>query len=38
MAPALIGIDHVHVLVRDRRAATAWYRDVLGLAPVPEFA
>lgn len=38
MAPTLTGIDHVHVLVRDRRAATAWYGQVLGLAPVPEFA
>jgi catechol 2,3-dioxygenase-like lactoylglutathione lyase family enzyme len=34
--PALVGVDHVHVLVRDRAAALAWYRSVIGLAPVPE--
>jgi catechol 2,3-dioxygenase-like lactoylglutathione lyase family enzyme len=33
-APALVGFDHVHVLVRDRAAAVAWYRDVLGMTPV----
>jgi catechol-2,3-dioxygenase len=38
MAPNLSGVDHVHVLVRDRAAATAWYRDVLGLSPVPALA
>jgi catechol 2,3-dioxygenase-like lactoylglutathione lyase family enzyme len=37
-APPLIGVDHVHVLVRDRAAAVAWYRSVMGLAPVPELA
>ena len=36
--PALNGVDHVHVLVRDRAAALAWYRDVLGFEPVPELA
>jgi catechol 2,3-dioxygenase-like lactoylglutathione lyase family enzyme len=35
-APSLTGVDHVHVLVRDRAAAVAWYRDVMGLAPVPK--
>ena len=35
-APPLAGVDHVHVHVRDRAAAVDWYRDVLGLAPVPE--
>jgi catechol 2,3-dioxygenase-like lactoylglutathione lyase family enzyme len=35
-APALSGVDHVHVLVRDRAAAVAWYRAVMGMAPVPE--
>jgi catechol 2,3-dioxygenase-like lactoylglutathione lyase family enzyme len=35
-APPLAGVDHVHVLVRDRAAAAAWYREVMGLAPVPE--
>jgi catechol 2,3-dioxygenase-like lactoylglutathione lyase family enzyme len=37
VAPPLAGVDHVHVLVRDRAAAVAWYRNVMGLAPVPEF-
>lgn len=37
-APALVGVDHVHVLVRDRAAAVAWYGSVMGLAPVPELA
>ena len=32
-APALTGVDHVHVLVHDRTAATAWYRRVMGLVP-----
>jgi catechol 2,3-dioxygenase-like lactoylglutathione lyase family enzyme len=36
-APPLTGVDHVHVLVRDRAAAVAWYREVMGLKPVPEF-
>ena len=35
-APPLTGLDHIHVLVRDRAAAVRWYRDVMGLAPVPE--
>ena len=29
-------IDHVHVYVRDRRAAAEWYRRVLGLEVVEE--
>jgi catechol 2,3-dioxygenase-like lactoylglutathione lyase family enzyme len=37
-APALAGVDHVHVLVRNRAAAVDWYRDVMGLTPVPELA
>ncbi len=28
-------IDHVELIVPDRRAAAAWYEDVLGLTPVP---
>jgi catechol 2,3-dioxygenase-like lactoylglutathione lyase family enzyme len=36
-APPLQGFDHVHVFVRDRSAATAWYRDTLGFTVVPEF-
>jgi catechol 2,3-dioxygenase-like lactoylglutathione lyase family enzyme len=37
-APALKGVDHVHVMVRDRRTAVAWYRGVLGLTPVEALA
>jgi catechol-2,3-dioxygenase len=37
-APALTGFDHVHVMVRDRSAALAWYHDVLGMMPVAELA
>ena len=32
--PAMSGIDHVHVYVRNRAAAAAWYRQVLGFEPV----
>ena len=32
------GLDHVHVAVRDRRAAAEWYARVLGLVPAPEHA
>jgi catechol 2,3-dioxygenase-like lactoylglutathione lyase family enzyme len=28
-------IDHVELFVPDRRAAAAWYADVLGLVPLP---
>jgi catechol 2,3-dioxygenase-like lactoylglutathione lyase family enzyme len=28
-------IDHVELFVPDRRAAAAWYAEVLGLAPLP---
>ena len=37
-APPLQRIDHVHVFVRDRAAALRFYAEVLGLAPLPEFA
>jgi catechol-2,3-dioxygenase len=37
-APPLQRIDHVHVFVHDRAAAVRWYAEVLGLAPLPEFA
>jgi catechol-2,3-dioxygenase len=37
-APALAGFDHVHVLVRDRAAATQWYREVLSMTPVAALA
>ena len=30
MTPRLLGFDHVHVHVRDRDAAEAWYARVLG--------
>ena len=32
------GLDHVHVAVRDRQDAAAWYGRVLGLVPAPEHA
>ncbi len=38
MAPVLLGVDHVHVFVRDRAAAEAWYARVLGLARSPGLA
>jgi catechol-2,3-dioxygenase len=37
-APPLQRIDHVHVFVHNRAAAVRWYAEVLGLAPLPEFA
>jgi catechol 2,3-dioxygenase-like lactoylglutathione lyase family enzyme len=37
-APAIARVDHVHVFVRDRAAATAWYARVLGMQPVGAFA
>jgi catechol-2,3-dioxygenase len=30
MAPSLKNIDHVHIMVRDRVAAEAWYANTLG--------
>lgn len=36
--PPLLGVDHLHVHVRDRAAAEAWYARVLGLHRVPEWA
>ena len=35
MAPALSGIDHVHVFVSDRVAAEAWYHRILGFKRLP---
>ena len=35
---AVDGLDHVHVSVRDREAAAAWYGRVLGLVPAAEHA
>lgn len=37
-APALAGLDHVHMEVADRDAAAAWYARVLGLRPASRFA
>ncbi len=37
-APALDGIDHVHVFVTDRAAAEGWYARVLGLSRVTRLA
>ncbi len=31
-------VDHVHIEVRDREQAAAWYTRVLGLAPHPTLA
>ncbi len=36
--PKLETIDHVHVYAADRRAATEWYRRVLGLEAMAELA
>lgn len=36
MTPQLKSIDHIHVFVTDRAAAAVWYKDVLGLVPIPE--
>ncbi|UTH73682.1 VOC family protein [Chromobacterium sp. IIBBL 290-4] len=38
MTPAIARIDHIHLYVRDRRAAQNWYRRVLGLEAVPSLA
>jgi catechol-2,3-dioxygenase len=35
MTPSLRQIDHIHVFVSDRKAAEAWYENVLGLKRVP---
>ncbi len=34
----LAGVDHVHVFVRDRVAAEAWYARILGFTRVPDLA
>ncbi len=31
-------IDHVELCVPDRKIASSWYRDILGLEVIPEFA
>lgn len=36
MTPHIQGIDHIHLHVRDRAAARAWYADILGFRVVPE--
>ncbi len=36
-APAVDGIDHVHVFVGNRARAEGWYGRVLGFRPVPRF-
>ncbi|POZ62236.1 VOC family protein [Chromobacterium alticapitis] len=38
MAPTTLGIDHIHVYVRDRAAAEAWYEHVLGLTRLAALA
>ena len=37
-APALDGVDHLHVFVQDRAAAERWYADALGLRRVAALA
>jgi catechol-2,3-dioxygenase len=37
MTPSLKNIDHVHIMVRDRAAAEAWYAQALGFARVKAF-
>jgi catechol-2,3-dioxygenase len=38
MTPSFDRIDHIHLYVTDRAAATRWYGDALGLTVVPELA
>ncbi len=38
MAPRISGVDHIHVFVADRAKACHWYREVLGLMPVAQYA
>ena len=38
LAGNFLGIDHVHVYVRDRLTAQQWYQRVLGLQTVAELA
>jgi catechol-2,3-dioxygenase len=38
MTPSLERIDHIHLYVTERAAATRWYGEVLGLQVVPELA
>jgi catechol-2,3-dioxygenase len=35
MAPALLGVDHIHAFVQDRAAAERWYSRVMGLVRSP---
>jgi catechol-2,3-dioxygenase len=35
MAPILLGVDHIHVFVQDRKAAEGWYSRVMGLSRSP---
>lgn len=38
MPPKLHRLDHVHVYVRDREKAAAWYQKVLGFTITQEYA
>ncbi|OHX11634.1 VOC family protein [Chromobacterium sphagni] len=38
MTPRIMRIDHIHVYVRNRDAAEAWYARVLGFERIPELA
>ncbi|MEO8060633.1 MAG: hypothetical protein ABI671_20150 [Burkholderiales bacterium] len=35
MTPSLDRVDHIHVYVTDREISELWYREVLGLSPMP---
>lgn len=35
---AVEGVDHVHITVRDRDEAAAWYHRILGLISPPEYS
>lgn len=37
MAPTIERFDHIHIYVKDRPAAEAWYERVLGFRRIPEF-
>ena len=35
--PRLNGIDHIHLYVKDKNLAAAWYREMLGFEIHPQF-
>ena len=36
--PALTGIDHLHLYVKNKQAALEWYKNILGFSPVDALA